>query len=238
MNLIPVLDLRAGQVVHALRGDRQAYRPVVSRLCAGSAPDTVAQALCDHSGSRTLYIADLDALLGGPVQAAVLAGLLQALPGVTLWVDAGFADAAQARALQQHLGPDAARLRPVFASESLRSRDALRDCFAAAPPGLLSLDRRAGRTMDPAGCWEAPALWPPQVIAMTLEQVGADAGPDLRTLAGLRARSPSTAFIGAGGIRDAADLARAEAAGAQGWLVASALHAGRLPRRGAARNAT
>jgi len=64
---------------------------------------------------------------------------------------------------------------------------------------------------------------------MTLERVGADAGPDLETIAGLRARAPHTDLIGAGGIRDAADLDRAAASGAWAWLVASALHDGRLP---------
>ena len=45
----------------------------------------------------------------------------------------------------------------------------------------------------------------------------------------MQARAPGAALIGAGGIRDAADLERAEAAGATAWLVASALHDGRLP---------
>jgi phosphoribosylformimino-5-aminoimidazole carboxamide ribotide isomerase len=45
----------------------------------------------------------------------------------------------------------------------------------------------------------------------------------------VQARSPATRLYGAGGIRDAADLEQARACGAQGWLVASALHDGRLP---------
>jgi phosphoribosylformimino-5-aminoimidazole carboxamide ribotide isomerase len=64
---------------------------------------------------------------------------------------------------------------------------------------------------------------------MTLERVGADAGPDLDTLRDVQARSPATKLVGAGGIRHEADLAAAAAAGAQAWLVASALHDGRLP---------
>jgi phosphoribosylformimino-5-aminoimidazole carboxamide ribotide isomerase len=38
-----------------------------------------------------------------------------------------------------------------------------------------------------------------------------------------------TQLVGAGGIRNPADLARASDAGAHAWLVASALHDGRLP---------
>ena len=62
---------------------------------------------------------------------------------------------------------------------------------------------------------------------MTLDRVGADAGLDLDTFARLRALAPERRWIGAGGVRDAGDLAAA-AAGAEGWPVASALHDGRI----------
>jgi phosphoribosylformimino-5-aminoimidazole carboxamide ribotide isomerase len=66
------------------------------------------------------------------------------------------------------------------------------------------------------------------VIVMTLDRVGARAGPDLETFARLRAAAPDRTLIGAGGVRDAADVRAAAAAGAAGWLVASALHDGTL----------
>ena len=71
--------------------------------------------------------------------------------------------------------------------------------------------------------------WPTRVIAMTLEQVGTDAGPDLETFAALRQMNAAVRWFGAGGVRDQGDLERARAAGASGWLVASALHDLRLP---------
>lgn len=226
-----------GQVVRAQRGDRANYRPIVSRLCEGSDPVAIARRLVAHCASTRLYLADLDALQGGAVQRGVLRELLAALPQVELWLDAGFADAAAAAALRDGLGGAASRVRPVIASESLRSRAAFEDAFGphgrAGTDALLSLDRRDGARLDAAGCWDTPAWWPAQVIVMTLERVGADAGPDLDTLRAVQARSPSIRVIGAGGIRDAADLARAEAAGAWAWLVASALHDGRLPPRAA-----
>lgn len=244
MKLIPVIDLMRGQVVRAVRGNRQAYQPIVSQLCAGSDPLTVARALCAHCDSRKLYVADLDALLGQPAQVTVLRELLLALPELELWLDAGFANAAAAAALRAGIGAAGARIVPVFGSESLASRAELERCFtgmgtgkstdtgtaAAADGAVLSLDRRDGQRLDAAGCWDAPALWPERVIVMTLERVGSDAGPDLDTLAEVRHRSPGTFIVGAGGIRDEADLERARAAGAGAWLVASALHDGRLPR--------
>jgi phosphoribosylformimino-5-aminoimidazole carboxamide ribotide isomerase len=180
-----------------------------------------------------LYAADLDALTGGSAQAEVLRRILQAMPELEFWVDAGFADAAAAQQLRERIGPEAERVVTIFASESLRSREELSRCFAEREAdrerGVLSLDRRDGQRLDAAGCWELPQLWPSRVIVMTLERVGADAGPDLATLREVQARSPGTKLVGAGGIRHAADLDAARDAGAYAWLVASALHDGRLP---------
>ena len=229
VQLIPVIDLMHGHGVRAVRGNRKAYRPIVSSLCEGSDPVTLARTLVGHCASNRLYAADLDALTGGPAQVAVLRAILQALPDVEFWVDAGFADAAAAATLRNAIGPGADRLVPVFASESLRSAETLQQCFGLRAAGVLSLDRRDGRKLDPAGCWELPQYWPDRVIVMTLERVGADAGPDLATLAEVRGHAPAAQLIGAGGIRHANDLEQAHAAGAQAWLVASALHDGRLP---------
>lgn len=228
MILVPVVDLMRGQVVRAVRGNRTAYQPIDSTLCAGSDPVIVSRALCEHVAARQLYIADLDALTGGVAQTAVLGSILRALPEVELWLDAGFADAAAADSLLGAIGAEARRVVPVFASESLASLAALRACIAAPRRAMLSLDRRDGAHLDAAGCWDAPQDWPEQVIVMTLERVGADTGPDLSTLRDVAARAPGTRLIGAGGVRHAVDLEQARAAGAYAWLVASALHDGRL----------
>ncbi len=230
--VVPVIDLLRGQVVRAVRGDRRNYQAITSALCTGSDPLTVARALLERCESPTLYVADLDALQGGARQVEPLRDLLRALPTTELWVDAGFADVGQAHAMREQLGTSGARVVPVFASESLRSRADLQACFASGAsgggPSALSLDCRDGQRLDLAGCWDAPALWPQRVIVMTLERVGSGAGPDLDTIADVRRKAPGATVIGAGGIRHAADLAAAAAAGANAWLVASALHDQRL----------
>ncbi|MDO9599118.1 MAG: HisA/HisF-related TIM barrel protein [Azoarcus sp.] len=234
MRVIPVIDLMAGQVVRAVRGERAGYRPIRSKLCTGSAPLDVACALLDYCGADTLYIADLDALGGGTAQIPLLAALIQALPHTAIWLDGGFRDAAAFSALTQPLGQQlgsaAAQLTPVFASESLATTHAARACLADPQRAILSLDRRGDLALDPASCWSNETLWPARIIVMTLERVGTDSGPDLQTLAEVRRRAPGARLIGAGGIRGAADLQAAAEAGAEAWLVASALHEGRLPR--------
>ncbi len=242
--VIPVLDLMGGAVVRAQRGERGSYRPIQTPLAAGSDPLVMAHALLERcpvpdGEPPRLYVADLDALTGGAVQHHTLCRLLDALPGLELWLDAGFRDPAHAAEVRHSLGhgrggaKDGSRVQPVIASESLadlRSLEALADDAHA----ILSLDCRLSKPMDPAGVWQRPDLWPSTLIVMTLDRVGADAGPDLDTLRQLRERAGSAKprrWIGAGGLRDARDLSAAAAAGATAWLVASALHDGRLDPR-------
>lgn len=226
--VIPVIDLLAGHVVRAVRGERGTYRPIESALCRSADALQVAPTLCEYTGSPWLYAADLDALLGREPQIELLRSLLACLPPeVTLWLDAGFRDQADANATLAALGGAAARVRPVFGSETLQ---ALGRCFAGHAAGVLSLDRRQ-QPLDAAGCWQQPDLWPRDVIVMTLDSVGAGLGPDLGTFVQVRERAaPGTRLFGAGGLRHEADLHAARAAGATGWLVASALHDKTLPR--------
>ncbi len=221
-----------GQVVRGVRGERHAYRPIVSRLADGSAPRAIARGLrsvapAPAGQEPVLYVADLDAIQGGPPQAAVLLDLLEAQPDLCLWLDAGFAEPQSVRLLRDSLGGAASRVRPVYGSESLASAAAL-DEVAGDPRAILSLDSRLERPLDPSGCWDRPAAWPRTVIVMTLDRVGAGSGPDLAAFEQLRARAPDRTWIGAGGVRNAQDLQAASASGAAGWLVASALHDGTL----------
>jgi uncharacterized protein related to proFAR isomerase len=233
--VIPVLDLAHGQVVRGVRGDRAAYRPIVSALARGSDPSTMAAALLSlapppRGAAPVLYVADLDAIQGGAAQLGVLAALLAVHDAACIWLDAGFAGAADALALRRALGADAARVRPVYGSESLspgRGASGL-DWLADDPLAILSLDCRADRPLDPAGLWQRPRLWPRTIVAMTLDRVGAGVGPDLATFSRLRALAPGRHWVGAGGVRNADDLRAAALAGACAWLVASALHDGSL----------
>jgi phosphoribosylformimino-5-aminoimidazole carboxamide ribotide isomerase len=254
MQVIPVLDLLDGHVVRAVRGERTAYLPIQSPLAATSEPLHIARALIAASGARTLYIADLGAILQRGAHVATLAMLRAALPGIDIWLDAGYADFASMRALFdsierlthiQHIeqsGPaqsrtsernapnapathDLAPLVPVFGTESLRDLHALQAAEAAGLSPILSLDHRAGQLLADPAFEPTSSWWPGRVIAMTLDQVGSYDGPDLRTVERIRSNAPAgTAVIGAGGIRDRADLSAAARTGATAWLVASALH--------------
>ncbi|MFM2065611.1 MAG: histidine biosynthesis protein [Pseudomonadota bacterium] len=201
---------------------------------AGVAAGVAAGAGDRKDAGEHLYIADLDALQGRACQAGLVQAILAARPALTIWLDAGFASATAARALLARLGPAGARVQPVHASEALADPATLAEaCGGAARQGaILSLDQRGSAKLDPAGCWTRPGLWPDDLIVMTLERVGAASGPALDVLAEVAERARAVGhrprLWGAGGVRDLADLRLARAAGAAGWLIATALHAGTL----------
>lgn len=217
--VIPVLDLRGGRVVRARRGERSSYAPIETPLAKGSAPDAVARGLLDAWPARTLYVADLDAIIDGTgPDLRALEAIARACPGIGLWVDAGFSESAGVAAfLAAGLG------RPVIGSESQRDAGLVTDLGERA---VLSLDTRGSERLGPAALHDDPVLWPPDVIAMTLARVGAGAGPDLDALRAVRA--PGRRVYAAGGVRGPDDLRALRQAGIAGALVASALHDGAL----------
>ena len=64
MRIIPVIDLAAKTVVHAVAGRRNQYRPIESKLCESTSPIDIAQAFRSRFGLTELYLADLDAIQG------------------------------------------------------------------------------------------------------------------------------------------------------------------------------
>jgi len=226
VKLVPVVDLLQGEVVHARRGDRAAYRAIESRLCTGADPVTVVRALLRLHPFRTLYIADLDAIQGTGNHHAILVAIRAAFPEQELWVDSGISGG---RAVSDWVAADLGS--PVIGSESLRHESALRDVLTQLRESVswvLSMDFRADAFLGPAGLLEDPSLWPGRVLAMNLARVGSQLGPDLQLINRLARTAPNCEVFAAGGVRDVTDLEAAAAAGAAGALIATALHDGRI----------
>jgi phosphoribosylformimino-5-aminoimidazole carboxamide ribotide isomerase len=222
MEVIPVLDLKGGSVVHARMGQRSQYRPIETPLSSSSHPVDVARGLLSIFPFATFYVADLDAIEGLGSNDAALAQLQAAFPAVALWVDNGMADLARARRWL-----DAGWGQLVLGSES-QSDDTLVRALAADDRVVLSLDYRADAFQGPAALLGDAANWPDRVIAMTLARVGSAAGPDLQRLAAIKARARAKRVYAAGGVRNADDLFALARAGIAGALVASCLHSGAL----------
>src|SRR5262245_42218399 len=221
MEIIPVIDLKAGAVVRARMGQRDQYRPIETPLSPTSDPGDVTRGLLTVFPFRTLYIADLDAIERRGDNHAVLARLKAAFPTLAFWVDNGLADAAAATAWL--LGGD----HRVLGSEAQRDI-ALVEGMRHHPRVVLSLDFRADAFVGPAALRATPAAWPHRVIVMTLARVGSGAGPDIGRLAEIHAAAGGRLVYAAGGVRNGDDLVALRRAGMTGALIASSLHDGTL----------
>ncbi len=213
MEIIPVIDLKGGAVVHAKRGQRDAYQPIVSSLSSSSAPEDVLAGLLRLHHFKTIYIGDLDAIEENGGHLPLIFALARSQPDTHFWVDNGGIHSIACENVHHVLGSESMQGDPLGAPDRA---------------AILSLDFRGDDFVGPAALLEDPALWPQRVIVMTLARVGSGAGPDLERLASIKDRAGTRSVYAAGGVRNRADLETLRDAGMAGVLVASALHDGRL----------
>ena len=236
MRVVGVIDLKDGTAVHAVRGERERYRPVRGVMTGPDGdPVFLARAFRAELALDELYVADLDAISGGGDNTASIGALAR---DGRVMVDAGVTEPERARALL-----DLGAHRVVIGTETLTEPDALDRLLAELPDGavVLSADLHDGRTLssDPqlAGL---PALdvvarlqrsGLREAIVLDLARVGSGAGPDVALIAEIHAAFPDLELLAGGGVRDAEDLGALGDAGAAGALVATALHRGVIGRR-------
>jgi phosphoribosylformimino-5-aminoimidazole carboxamide ribotide isomerase len=222
MEVIPVLDLKGGIVVHARMGMRSRYAPIETPLSPTSDPRSVARGLQSIFPFKAFYIADLDAIEGNSDNATALKALRTEYPNLAFWVDNGTADLRNAKPwLEAGLG------HLVIGSETQRDSELVRH-LCQDERIVLSLDFRDDAFLGPASLLEDVDAWPQKIIVMALARVGSASGPDMNRLANVKSRAIGRQIYAAGGVRDANDLALLARAGVSGALVATSLHNGKL----------
>ncbi|HEY1305252.1 MAG TPA: HisA/HisF-related TIM barrel protein [Vicinamibacterales bacterium] len=234
--LTGVIDVREGRAVHARGGHRARYEPVSAlagvAIAAGDA-EALASHYVDRLGIQTLYVADLDAILGGAVQDELLCGLAAA--GTPLWIDTGIRSVDSAsRAF------DLGATRVVVGLETLPSFETLEDICSkiGGDRVVFSLDLRNGQplTREPAiQSMSATALaaraadaGARTLVVLDLARVGMGAGLDIALLTNINESAPGLVSFAGGGVRDWNDLVSLSNAGCSGALVATALQNGTL----------
>ncbi len=218
-----------GVVVRAAGGDRAQYLPLKSPLVDSCEPLAVAEALGKASGANELYVADLDALTGNPRQSAILANLICG-GNRNVWLDAGVSD-------DEDLDSVEPGTKTILGTETLGDPGVIAQAAArlGAENVILSLDYRDGILLGDDGDWqhhlyEASFFSGIQrFIVLDLARVGTRGGTgNEEVIEKLRKTFPAADLIAGGGVRDWNDVKRAESAGANGVLVATALHEGTL----------
>src|SRR5438132_5287582 len=151
MRVIPVLDLKGGEVVRGIAGRRQEYQPIRSGLANSSRPVDVARAFRQRLGLHDLYLADLNAIAG---EAPALKSYAEiGSLGVRLWVDAGVHELSRA-ALVAAAGIDTV----VVGLETVAGPQELAAIVHELESRhvLFSLDLKNGQPLGAVSMWPQP----------------------------------------------------------------------------------
>lgn len=236
MHVIPVIDLKSGQAVHAVAGDRANYKPI--QLSESHTGDALA--LTSFYAARNpvaIYLADLDAIAGKSAQIDHWLEILQ-LAHCSLWIDCGICDVASLNPFLRFQQRSQSSSHLVIGSETLKTLATLKSITSLLSPKqiILSLDRRNGQPLSRSAdlieeslLHEARAVGIKRVIALDLAGVGTGRAPELLDRwQNIKSKFLDLEWTLGGGIASKGDLDLAEQAGFRNVLSATAILSGNL----------
>ena len=218
-----VLDLFNGSAVHALRGEREKYRPIqeTSKIVVTCDP----LAILDLLRPKEVYVADLNRIMGTGDNLDLIGEIARKAETMA---DVGISSTGELDLLTSAVTPVLGTETGSFdlieeaslKREVVVSIDLFEGAVLARDPALRVSTLDLIRRLNPLPVKE--------IILLTLDRVGTSAGLDeifLRKAADLSAHP----LLLGGGVKDASDLERLEDLGIAGALVATAVHSGKIP---------
>ncbi|MDA8743823.1 HisA/HisF-related TIM barrel protein [Rubripirellula amarantea] len=234
--LVGVIDLKAGQAVHAVRGERTCYEAV--KFCNGDA--AILAAHYASVGIRRLYIADLDGICHDSVSERDIEGTAAEFvrncngQPLEILVDIGWNDSIVAEDINRivRLNETYPSMRWIAATETMLNKESLRRLTEtiAADECVLSLDYRGGilqsrQDDEPTWIETAKRLGLREIIVLDLHAVGAKSGVCTAEICHrVKKRFPHSKLFSGGGVRHSDDVDVLTTAGCDYVLVATALH--------------
>jgi phosphoribosylformimino-5-aminoimidazole carboxamide ribotide isomerase len=232
LKIIPVIDILNGTAVHAIRGERKKYQPLRSVLCRSADPLDIASTF-ESLGFKSLYLADLDAILGKPANFSLFQRIV-AKTGLELMVDAGIADVTKAKRVLE-----TGVTKIIIGSETLGSLDFLNRTVKAFGEDkvVVSIDLREGRVLSRSVAVKSMDVLSfakklvkasiIQVILLDLDRVGTEYGINSAVLEDILEKTSLEVFVG-GGIKGIQELEELRKLSVSGALIATILHNGKL----------
>jgi phosphoribosylformimino-5-aminoimidazole carboxamide ribotide isomerase len=232
MKVIPVIDVLNGVAVHGVRGERERYQPLKSALCKSADPLDIASSF-NSLGFCSLYLADLDAILGKTTNFSVYRQIVTQT-SLDLMVDAGIADITKA---EEVLATGVSKI--VVGSETLGNLGFLGQAVKAFGEDrvVVSIDLKKGKVLSASEAiasldavsfaQELGKLGVNQIILLDLDRVGTEHGINWALLRNILEKTGVEVLVG-GGIRRLKELEQLRELGVSGALVATILHNGKL----------
>lgn len=235
----PALDIREGRVVRLRQGD------YAQETRYGDDPLPRAQAFAAQ-GAQWMHLVDLDAARAGGYTLAPLLAQIRAQTGLQVQTGGGvrgredvarMLDAGASRVVVGSLavrepGRVSGWLREFGAERITVALDARQDDDGQWQLPIHGWTETAGVTLDVLARQYAAAGMR-HLLCTDIARDGMLAGPNLALYAHLAQQLPGVAIQASGGIRDAADVAAARAAGCSGAVLGKALLEQRMDLAGA-----
>jgi phosphoribosylformimino-5-aminoimidazole carboxamide ribotide isomerase len=230
MKVIPVIDVLNGIAVHGKRGERNQYKPLKSSLFESTNPLVIAS-FFESLGFTSLYLADLDAILGKPMNLNMYKQIVQTT-NLDFMIDSAISDLSRAREV---VATKVSKI--VIGSETLLSLDFIKQVIEKFGENkvTISIDQKNGKLLSKSSLISSldvfsfveklEALGVTEIILLDLGLVGTEYGVDLEHIQKIVENTEISVIVG-GGIRSFAELEQLKRIGVSGALVATVLHDG------------
>lgn len=234
MKIIPVLDLKDGEVVIGKPGERSSYAPVESKLTDSSKPLQVATAFKEKLGLRSFYLADLNSIMDEGDNFSVIKRIKKGLE-VNLIADLGIKKRSD---LENKIISFLDRI--VVASETVEDLKLFSEALSRFDKDkvIASIDIECGDLLTGLEFNDAESLIQELMvlgiknfILIDLRRVGSRSGISDKIMSmAKKFNRRSLKLITGGGIKNLKQIREIEEAGFHGALISTALHDGSIAR--------
>ena len=221
MQIIPVIDLYKGQVVHAVAGNRKNYKAIDSKICSSADPFDVVDSYLSVFSFKSIYIADLNTLEHQGDNSEIVLSICSEYPTIELWLDSSISLIEDY--LQQGIQNN---IRFILSSENISSISVYNNLLKqyAEHDYILSLDFKDDKLLGNYNLLKIKNKWPKDVIVLNLNNVGVRQGYNYPAELTPHNLCKNFNVYYGGGIRNAKDINNLKTKGFTGVLISTALH--------------
>ncbi len=215
MDIIPVIDILNNQVVKAIKGNRNSYKSINYKLYNSTEPRDIIYQIVNRYKPKTIYIADLSAILMHKIDKNLYKSIFEAFPKINFWVDSGKCKISLTR---KHIN-----YYPVICSESSTRFSPTSN---KSHKCIYSFDFM-GKLLGHKPIHKYERVEPSKIIIMDLLQVGSDKKINYNLAKKIIRKNNKDYYI-AGGVKSILDIKKAATLGARGVLISTILHENKL----------
>jgi len=227
--VIPVLDILNSEAVHAVKGERNKYKPLKSKLFNSSNPVEILKVLRYKYQFNEFYIADLDAITNRKPNIHLLTKILK-ISGINILIDPGIVDF---KDIQQYSKYEIKKL--IIGLETIQSLGIIREALALLGQKnlIISIDMYKEKILTKATGLKnitsleiinrIESLGVKKIILLDLFRVGQKIGGIPQQYLEIQDSFNGDIYVG-GGIKDYKDILNYKQQNFTGILIATALY--------------